>query len=67
MFAALFPLAHFCKITTHEEKKESQKTFLSNFELKNQAVMSGMVNCFYTVVRFLITAGNAFSVVSDKI
>ena len=70
MFAALFPLAHFCKMATLEEKKkkmESRKIFSSDFELKNQAVIGGMVNCLYTVVCFLITAGKGFSVVSYKI
>ena len=46
---------------------ESRKIFSSDFELKNQAVIGGMVNCLYTVVCFLITAGNGFSVVSYKI
>uniref|UniRef100_A0A3Q1C5T5 Uncharacterized protein n=2 Tax=Amphiprion TaxID=80969 RepID=A0A3Q1C5T5_AMPOC len=46
---------------TEKEKKSSWKTFSSNFELNNQAVISGMVNCLYTVVCFLIPAGSSFT------
>lgn len=59
-------------IFLRQQQAEShpRRPFSSNSSLENQAVISGMVKCLYTVVCFFffssITAGDAFSVVFDE-
>uniref|UniRef100_A0A3B4ZYW7 Uncharacterized protein n=1 Tax=Stegastes partitus TaxID=144197 RepID=A0A3B4ZYW7_9TELE len=61
MYRRGIPTQTHTQTNEKRKKKSSWKTFLSNFELNNQAVISGMVNCLYTVVCFLIPAGSSFT------